>query len=163
MGEIGHNRVMKLEELRGSNREQILRLAASYGARNIRIFDSVARGDSSPASDIDFLVDLDPDRTLMDLGGLLTGLQDILHAPVDVATERMLRPTVRDQVLREAFPLRDTTERRSKDILKAADHILAKTGGGRETFEADEMLRVWVLHHLQIIGEAARCLSQEFR
>jgi predicted nucleotidyltransferase len=105
MGEIGHNRGMKLEELRHSNKEQILRLAASYGARNIRIFGSVARGDSSPASDIDFLVDLDPDRTLMDLGGLLTGLQDILNTQVDVATERMLRPGVRDRVLREAIPL----------------------------------------------------------
>jgi predicted nucleotidyltransferase len=70
---------MNLEELRRANKERILRLAASYGARNIRIFGSVARGDSSPASDIDFLVDLDPDRTLMDLGGLLTGLQDILN------------------------------------------------------------------------------------
>src|SRR5580698_2375804 len=97
MGGIGHNRGMKLEELRGSNKEQILSLAASYGAHNIRIFGSVARGESSPSSDVDFLVDLDPDRTLMDLGGLLTGLQDILHVPVDIATERMLRPKVRDR------------------------------------------------------------------
>ena len=96
---------MKLEELRAANKEQILSLATSYGARNIRIFGSVARGDSSPSSDIDFLVDLDPDRTLMDRGGLLTGLQDMLHAPVDVATDRMLRPGVRDRVLREAVPL----------------------------------------------------------
>jgi predicted nucleotidyltransferase len=95
---------MRLEELRGPNREPILRLAASYGARNIRIFGSVAR-DSSPASDVDFLVDLDPDRTLMDLGGLLTGIQEILHSPVDVATERMLRPGVRERALREAVPL----------------------------------------------------------
>jgi len=96
---------VKLEELRGSNKEEILRLAASYGARNIRIFGSVARGDSSASSDIDFLVDLDADRTLMDLGGLLTGLEDILHAPVNVATERMLRPGVRERALREAVPL----------------------------------------------------------
>jgi predicted nucleotidyltransferase len=105
---------MKLEELRHSNKEQILRLAASYGARNIRIFGSVARGDSSPSSDIDFLVDLDPDRTLMDLGGLLTGLQEILDAPVDVATERMLRPGVRDRVLREAVPLWETPQSDSR-------------------------------------------------
>jgi uncharacterized protein with HEPN domain len=52
---------------------------------------------------------------------------------------------------------------RLKDILKAAEHILAKTGPGRQAFGADEMLQVWVLHHLQIIGEAARSLSQEFR
>jgi uncharacterized protein len=96
---------MKLEDLRRSNKERIVRLAESYGARNVRVFGSVARGDSSPSSDIDFLVDLDPDRTLMDLGGLLTDLQEMLQAPVDVATERMLRPKVRDRALREAVPL----------------------------------------------------------
>ena len=96
---------MTIEELRRSNKEQILHLAANYGVRNVRIFGSVARGDSSASSDIDFLVDLDPDRTLMDLGGLLTGLQEILHVPVDIATERMLRPKVRDRALREAVLL----------------------------------------------------------
>jgi uncharacterized protein len=96
---------MTIEELRRSNKEQILHLAASYGVHNVRIFGSLARGESSPSSDIDFLVDLDPDRTLMDLGGLLTGLQEILHVPVDIATERMLRPKVRDRALREAVLL----------------------------------------------------------
>ncbi len=96
---------MTLEELRRSSRLQILQLAASYGARNVRVFGSTARGDNSPASDVDLLVDLDPDRTLMDLGGLLIELQEMLHVPVDVATERMLRPKVRDQALREAVQL----------------------------------------------------------
>jgi predicted nucleotidyltransferase len=96
---------MTLEELRRSSRPQILRLAAGYGARNVRVFGSTARGDNSAASDVDLLVDLDPDRTLMDLGGLLIELQEMLHVPVDVATERMLRPMVRDQALREAVQL----------------------------------------------------------
>jgi hypothetical protein len=96
---------MTLEELRRSSRHQILKLAASYGARNVRVFGSTARGDNSPASDVDLLVDLDSDRTLMDLGGLLIELQEMLHVPVDVATERMLRPKVRDQALREAVQL----------------------------------------------------------
>ena len=96
---------MTLEELRRSSRHQILELAASYGARNVRVFGSTARGDNSPASDVDLLVDLDSDRTLMDLGGLLIELQEMLHVPVDVATERMLRPKVRDQALREAVQL----------------------------------------------------------
>lgn len=52
---------------------------------------------------------------------------------------------------------------RLQDILKATGQILAKTKRGREAFDSDEMLQVWVLHHLQIIGEAARSLSQEFR
>jgi predicted nucleotidyltransferase len=69
------------------------------------VFGSAARGDSSPDSDVDLLVDLDPDRTLMDLGGLLMDLQELLRVRVDVATEAMLRPHVRKRVLADAIPL----------------------------------------------------------
>jgi len=96
---------MTLEELRQTRRDQILRVAASHGAYNVRIFGSTSRGDASLASDIDFLVDLDPDRTLMDLGGLLMELQELLQTRVDVATETMLRPKVRERALADAVPL----------------------------------------------------------
>ena len=96
---------MTLNELRLSKRDAILRIAASYGAHNVRVFGSVARGESSSSSDIDLLDDLDPDRSLMDLGGLLEDLQNVLHATVDVATASMLRPHVREQALRDAVPL----------------------------------------------------------
>ena len=88
-----------------SRRSEILRLAAHYGARNIRIFGSVARGDMRPDSDIDFLVDMEPGRSLFDLGGLLVALQAALGVEVDVVTEKGLRPRLREQVLREALPL----------------------------------------------------------
>jgi len=52
---------------------------------------------------------------------------------------------------------------RLRDILKAIDHVLDKTTGGREAFNRDEMVQVWVLHHLQVIGEASRSLSEEFK
>jgi predicted nucleotidyltransferase len=71
----------------------------------VRVFGSLARGEGSPTSDIDFLVDLDAGRTLMDLGGLLVELQETLRQPVDVATENMLRPKVRQQALRDAVLL----------------------------------------------------------
>jgi len=58
--------------------------------------------------------------------------------------------------------MRDDPER-LRDILKAIDQILTKTAGGKSVFDNDEMLQVWVIHHLQIIGEAARALSEEFR
>jgi uncharacterized protein with HEPN domain len=58
--------------------------------------------------------------------------------------------------------MRDDRERLG-DILTAIDRILDKAGQGKETFDADEMLQVWVLHHLQIVGEAARSLSEQFR
>lgn len=96
---------MTLEELRRTGRERILEIAASYGARNVRVFGSLARGENTASSDIDFLVDLDADRTLMDLGGLLMELQEALHSSVDVATERLLKPRVRERALLDAVPL----------------------------------------------------------
>jgi predicted nucleotidyltransferase len=96
---------MTLEELRSARRGEILRLAAKYGARNVRVFGSVARGENDAQSDIDFLVDLEPARSLFDLGGLLMALQELLGAEVDVVTEKGLRPRIRERVLREAVAL----------------------------------------------------------
>jgi hypothetical protein len=96
---------MTITELRKAQRDEIIRVAARYGARNIRVFGSAARGDVSPSSDLDLLVDLDPDRTLMDLGGLLIELENLLHIRVDIATESMLRPKVRKRALTDAVPL----------------------------------------------------------
>ena len=95
---------MRIEELRG-RRTEILRLAALHGATNVRIFGSVARGDADERSDVDFLVDMSSGRSLLDLGGLLKDLRDLLSRPVDVITERGLKARIRDRVLREAVPL----------------------------------------------------------
>jgi predicted nucleotidyltransferase len=96
---------MTLHELRTTKRDEILRIAALRGARNVRVFGSVARGDNDARSDIDFLVDLEPDRSLFDLSGLLLDLEAVLHSQVDVVTERGLRSRIRDRVLQEAVPL----------------------------------------------------------
>ena len=88
-----------------NRRAQILAIAAQHGAHNVRIFGSVARGEARADSDIDFLVDLEKGRSLLDLGGLLMDLQDFLGCKVDVATEKGLRTRIRDRVLREAVPL----------------------------------------------------------
>ena len=96
---------MTLQELRATRRDSVLKLAAKHGAYNVRVFGSVARGNSDPQSDVDFLVDLEPGRTLSDLGGLLMDLQEALGTPVDIVTERGLRVRVREQVLAEAVPL----------------------------------------------------------
>ncbi len=98
-------RGMTLDELRRSKREKLLSIALHHGATNVRVFGSVARGDSFESSDIDLLVDLEPDRSLMDLGGMLMDVQQEIGMSVDVATERMLRPEVRARVLAEAVPL----------------------------------------------------------
>ena len=69
------------------------------------MFGSVARGDATEASDIDFLVDLDEGRNLLDLGGLLMDLRDLLGHDVDVAVESLLRPRVVGRVLADAVDL----------------------------------------------------------
>ena len=96
---------MTLQELRDRRREEIMRVAAQRGARNVRVFGSVARGDNDEKSDVDFLVEMEPGRTLFDLSGLLLDLESLLHVSVDVVTERGLRPRVRERVLAEAVPL----------------------------------------------------------
>ena len=96
---------MTLQELRTSKRDEIMRLAAKYGARNVRVFGSLARNENDERSDIDFLVDLEPGRSLFDLGGLLMALQELLGAEVDVVTEKGLRPRIREQVLADAVTL----------------------------------------------------------
>ena len=88
-----------------TRRDEMLRIAAKYGARNVRVFGSVARGESDEASDIDLVVELLPGRSLFDLGGLQFELEQLLACRVDVVTERGLKPRIRDRVLQQAVPL----------------------------------------------------------
>ena len=96
---------MGLTELLREKRQEILTIAAKHGAYNVRIFGSVARGEADKESDVDILVELGPDRSLLDLGGFLTDLEDLLGRRVDVVTEKGLRTRLRDRVLQEAVPL----------------------------------------------------------
>jgi len=88
-----------------NKREDVLRIAHKRGAIRIRVFGSVARGDARPESDIDFLVEMEPGRSLLDLGGLVSDLQELFGRDVDVVTERGLKPRIRARVLAEAIPL----------------------------------------------------------
>jgi len=92
-------------ELLASKREDILRLAAKHGAHRVRVFGSTATGADRPDSDIDFVVELEPGRSLLDLGGLLMDLRALLGCQVDVITPAGLRPRIRDRVLKQAVPL----------------------------------------------------------
>lgn len=78
---------ISIERFLADNRAEVLRIAAIHGAHNVRVFGSVARGEADAASDIDILVDLDPGRSLLDLGGLLMDLRALLGRDVDVVTE----------------------------------------------------------------------------
>ena len=96
---------MKMDEVVLPNREKILQLAEQYGARRVRVFGSVARRQDDAGSDIDFLVDMEPGRSLLDLGGLLVDLEKLLNSKVDVVTERGLKERIRDRVVNEAVLL----------------------------------------------------------
>ena len=86
-------------------RDEILRIAAKHGARNIRVFGSVARGEANPESDVDLLVDVGPTTSSWFPAGLILDLEELLGRPVEIVTERGLSPYLRDRVLREAIPL----------------------------------------------------------
>jgi predicted nucleotidyltransferase len=88
-----------------AKREEILRIAAQYGASNIRLFGSRARGDARADSDVDLLVDLPPRCSLLDVARLMMDLQDILGCKVDVVEPEGLHWYIRDKVLKEAVPL----------------------------------------------------------
>ena len=96
---------MGLSELLREKRQEILAIAAKHGAYNVRIFGSVARGEADEASDVDILVELKPERSLFDLGGLLMDLENLLGCKVDVVTVRGLKHRIKNQVLQEAVPL----------------------------------------------------------
>ena len=97
--------MLQCKELIQARREDILRTASQHGAYNVRVFGSVARGDADEQSDLDLLVDMEPGRGLLDLGGLLVDLEELLGCSVDVVTEKGLRDSIRSSVLQEAIPL----------------------------------------------------------
>ena len=96
---------MTNSQLLTENRQEILALAQQYGAKNVRVFGSVARGEDDEQSDIDFLVEMEPTRSLFDLGGFMMSLQELLGRRVDVVTEDGLKMRIRERVLQEAVAL----------------------------------------------------------
>jgi hypothetical protein len=97
-------RTITLEELR-RQRDRIVALAEQHGAHNVRVFGSVARGQSTPESDVDLVVDFERGRSLMDHGELIMDLEEVLGCRVDVVSERGLRDRFRARVLADAVPL----------------------------------------------------------
>jgi predicted nucleotidyltransferase len=96
---------MTIDELLKVKRDEILRIAGQHGASNVRVFGSAARGEAGPESDVDLLVELDPDLSLLDFVALKQDLEDLLNLEVDLVTEQGLHRRIRERVLREAQPL----------------------------------------------------------
>lgn len=96
--------MITLDALR-QRRSEVLQLAAEHGARNVRVFGSVVRGEATPRSDVDFVVDMEPGRSLFDLMALSDALESLLGRRVDLLTTRSIHRDLRDRISREAQPL----------------------------------------------------------
>ena len=96
---------MSIRELLQSKREKILQISARHGAYKVRLFGSVARGTARRGSDVDFLVEMEEGRSLLDHAALVLDLEHLLKRPVDVTSERGLRQPLRKEVLRDAIAL----------------------------------------------------------
>jgi predicted nucleotidyltransferase len=102
MGQLAEGEAMiQLEQ----HRHAILEAAARHGARNVRVFGSAARGDDRMDSDIDLLVEMADDRSLLDLVALELELESLLNRPVDVLTTQSLAPAIRERVAADARAL----------------------------------------------------------
>ena len=96
---------MTNKELIENKKGEIQTIAERHGARRLRVFGSIARGESGPDSDVDFLVELEEGRSLLDQAALLVDLQDLLGIKVDVVSEGGINPRMRDRIMEEAVPL----------------------------------------------------------
>lgn len=96
---------MEIRELLKAKREEILRIAAKYGAYNVRVVGLGIQANAQPLSEVDFLVNLEPGRSLLDLGGLLMDIRDLLGYEVYVKSEEGLKGKYRERTLKQAVPL----------------------------------------------------------
>lgn len=96
---------MYVQESLSRHRDEIVAAATRHSARNVRVFGSVACGEAHELSDVDLLVQLEPGRTLFDVGALAYDLEELLGCPVDLVTEGVLQGRFREYVLRDAVPL----------------------------------------------------------
>lgn len=96
---------MKTLDTLATKRAAIIEIAGRHGAGNVYLFGSVVRGEDTEQSDVDMLVTLEPGRSLLDHAALKLEMEQLLGRPVDVATERGLKPKFRERILREAVPL----------------------------------------------------------
>lgn len=94
-----------MDPLLTDHRDEIIRIAAAHGAGEIRVFGSRAKEASGVGSDVDLLVRLDPDRSILDLVAIKQDLEDLLGCSVDVVTEAAISRYIRSQVINEAVAL----------------------------------------------------------
>ena len=87
---------MEIDKTLREKRDQILAIARQHGARNVRLFGSLARGEGKRGSDLDVLVELESGRSLLDIIAIKQDLEDLLTTKVDIVTEAAVSPYIRN-------------------------------------------------------------------
>ena len=172
------NRACSIADLLADKKDEILRIATRRKAHNVRVFGSVVRGDARPDSDVDFLVDFEPDYRLLDHVGLVQELETLLGRKVDVATERNLKAIIRQRIIESAVSLeaigsqtgfRSSLERAAvrdeklylSDIMQRMAFIEEAVKDGREQFMSSQLIQEAVIRIFEVIGEAVKQLKPE--
>ena len=94
-----------MDTLIEKHRQQMVTIAVAHGAKSVRLFGSFARGTATAQSDIDLLVEMETNRSLLDIIAIKNGIEDLTDRKVDVVTKNALSPYISDQILRSALPL----------------------------------------------------------
>lgn len=94
-----------ISDIIGDKREAVLRLAEQYGASDVRVFGSVARGEARPDSDVDLLVRFPPSRSIFDLVGLWLDLQDLMGREVSLIADSIEDQQFLNRILEDAILL----------------------------------------------------------
>lgn len=165
---------LAIGDLLKDKRDAILKIMGEYGADNVRVFGSAARGEADETSDIDFLVDFGPEYTIWNHIGLAQALEGLLGRKVDVATEATLDNRLRPHILRDAVPLNRYGQAEVlpgefvkdqkiylQDILERIGYIEEDTAAGKDAFLQSRLIRDAVIRNFEVIGEAVKRLSDE--
>jgi uncharacterized protein len=160
MTDDGHARRTLVQE----QRARIVDFLAARGARNVRLFGSLARGEDDPQSDIDLLVELEGDRSpgmeLMMVLGLSEELSELLATRVDVVTIRVLRPELTEVALAEAVPLWPAARTSAPATSSGRSRLIREHLAGGEF---DRKTSDAILYNLVVIGEAAARIGEDTR
>ncbi|MEN8264397.1 MAG: nucleotidyltransferase family protein [Nitrospirota bacterium] len=96
---------MSISSIIKNRREEVINIARKYGAKNVRVFGSMARGEESADSDLDIIVEMEHGSSLLDIIAIKQDIEELLGRKVDVVTEASISPYIRDAVLKEAVNL----------------------------------------------------------
>ena len=154
---------MGISEILKSKRSEILRLATQHGARNVRLFGSVARGEAGPESDVDLLIDFEANRRLLDHVALMQDRGGSLREKSGCGQREGPSLVHSGPSLEGSRSLVKDDQLYLIHILECIERIESYTQGGREAFQKSKMSQDAVIRNFEVMGEAAKNVSDATR